>query len=52
MRIRYVSKMRESFVYVDNISLCVERKSRESMLGVIVDKIEKKTLLQVLIGNK
>ena len=35
----YVLKIRESCVYVDNISLCVESKSSDSMEGILVDEI-------------
>ena len=35
----YVAKMRESCLYVDNISLCVERKPSESMEGIVVDEL-------------
>ena len=35
-------KMRESCVYVYTIILCVESKSSESMVGIVVDEIERK----------
>ena len=28
-------------MYVDNIILCVESKSREAMIGIVIDEIEK-----------
>ena len=39
-------------MYVDNIILCDESKSSESMVGIILDVNERKTALQVLISNK
>ena len=35
-------------MYVDNIILCVESKSSEAMVGIVIDEIERITLLQVL----
>ena len=32
-------KKREKIVCVDNISLCDESKSRESMIGIVVNQI-------------
>ena len=44
--------MRKSCVYVANPFLCVERNYNKTMVGIVVDEIERKTLLQVLISNK
>ena len=49
--LRYVAKVRENCVYMDNISLCIEINATECMVGIVVNKMYIKTLVQVLISN-
>ena len=44
--------MKESCVYVINKILCVESKSREFILDIVVNEVEMKIMFQVLINNK